>query len=112
MDLFACFVRKELNRGNWIEAVDSYRQVVLDSLVEALRMRYEPIHYNFRTRYVYSELPPAILRRLEPLFFVRDPEDLRRKFPVALAWFRRAIRRVGEAEVRTALPTIGGPVEA
>jgi len=112
MDLFACFVRKEMNRGNWIEAVDLYRQLVLDSLVEALRMRYGPIHYNFRTRYVYSELPPAILRRLEPLFFVRGPEDLRRKVPVALAWFRRAIRRVGEAAVRAALPASGRSVEA
>lgn len=81
------FVRKELNRGNPIEAAYNY-QMVLDLLVEALRMKHGPYHYNFRGRYVHDELPLPVLRRLQPLFFVRDPADLGRKERAVRAWYR------------------------
>ena len=51
-DIFLNFVQKEINRGNFIEAVDLYKGVVLDSLTEALRIRHNPVHHDFKTRYI------------------------------------------------------------
>src|SRR3989454_1304243 len=100
MELFGPFVPKEIHRGNWLEALELYRGIVLQSLIEALRMRYGPLHCDFRIRYVYRELPPEVLRRLERLAFVKDPDDLAVKYPQALVWFREAIEAVDERQVR------------
>jgi len=94
MELFGPFVQKELLRGHPLEALESYRGIVLQGLVEALRMRYGPHHYNFRMRYVYQELPPDVIHRLEDLAFVKDPDDLAGKCKKALAWFNEALREV------------------
>jgi len=51
-------------------------------------------------RYVYRELPPEVLRRLEHLAFVKDADDLAAKVEEALAWFREAIDAVDERQVR------------
>ena len=90
-EMFNIFVQKEINRGNWIEEVDLYKAVVLDSLVEALRMEHYPLHYDFKTRYVHRELPQGVVRRLMELYFVRDEEDLQKKYAEASEWFRGTI---------------------
>jgi hypothetical protein len=63
-------------------------------------MRYGPRHYDFRMRYVYRELPPEVVRRLEALTFIKDPEDLASKYREARAWFDKAIEEVDETQVR------------
>lgn len=100
MDLFGPFVLKEIYRKNWLEAPEFYRGIVLPSLVEALRMRHGPRHYDFRRRYVHRELPQDIVRRLEDLAFVKDPDDLAAKYRKALAWFREAIESINERQLR------------
>ena len=87
MEMFGIFVQKEINRGNDIEAVDLYNGLVLGSLVEVLRMRHGPLHYDFRTHYVHHELPPQVVSRLNDLFYVRDIADLQQKYLDALDWF-------------------------
>ena len=77
-----------------------YRALVLQSLVEALRMRYGPLHYDFRMRYVYRELPKDVVRKLERLAFVKDAKDLAAKHCEAVAWFDEAIRAIDETKVR------------
>ena len=100
MELFGPFVPKEIHRGNWLEALEFYRALVLQSLVEALRMRYGPLHYDFRMRYVYRELPKDVVRKLERLAFVKDAKDLAAKHREAVAWFDEAIRAIDETKVR------------
>src|SRR6266571_3162172 len=80
IELFGPFVPKEIHRRNWLEALEFYRGIVLPSLVEAIRMHYGPFHHDFRMRYVYRELPPEVLRRLERLVFLKDPDDLAAKY--------------------------------
>src|SRR3989441_11757863 len=63
-------------------------------------MHYGPLHYDFRMRYAYRELPRDVLRRLENLAFIKDPDDLAAKYPQAIAWFREAIEAVDERLVR------------
>ena len=87
VEMFGVFVRKEIDRGNRVEAVDLYQRLVLGSLVEVLRMRYGPLHYDFGTHYLRHELPADVLARLEGLFFVCDFDALKRDYVEALAWF-------------------------
>lgn len=102
-DTFACFVQKEINRKNWIEALDLYRGLVLDSLVEVLRIQNKPEHHQFRTRYIHYDLPPDIVRRLKALYFVKDEKELKQKYRLAERWFRDALREVDFAEIRRRL---------
>lgn len=90
--LFACFIEKEIRRGNWIEAIGHYRQVLVEPLMELLRMRHHPVHFGFGIRYVHQELPRRVLRRLQPLFFVRDEADLRGKARRAERWLLEEFR--------------------
>lgn len=87
MDLFQAFVQKEINRGHAVEALDIYRSVVLGSLTELLRIRYNPVHHGFQTRYLYRELPTDVVQKLESLYFVKDMEDLEGKCVSARRWF-------------------------
>src|SRR5256885_4018453 len=100
MELFGPFVEKELLRGHRLEALEFYRALVVPSLVRALRMRYGPRHHDFRMRYAYQEVPPDVVRRLEGLAFVTDPEDLATKYRQSRAWFDKAIEDVDEGQIR------------
>ncbi len=93
-DTFSGFVEKEINRGNWIEAMDLYNRIILGSLMQSLRMRYHPIHYDFGTRYIHYELPPEVVQRLVDLHFVRGPADLPGKAKEAERWFRETIHGI------------------
>jgi predicted nucleotidyltransferase len=86
-DMFSSFVTKEMKRGNHLEALDAYRVVVLNSLVEALRVRHHPLHHDFGMRYIYHELPQEDVERLEWLSFVPGPEGLGERAESARAWF-------------------------
>jgi hypothetical protein len=90
-EMFACFVIKEIERGNYIEAHDFYNRFVLGSLVEALRIKHKPVRHDFRTRYVHHDLPPEVVKELVGLYFVKEHEDLRQKYEAASKWFRRTI---------------------
>jgi hypothetical protein len=73
------FVEKELLRSHNLDAFGYYISLTLRPLVEALRLRHKPSHYNFGARYLYLELPPDVVAQLEPLFFVASAADLRNK---------------------------------
>jgi hypothetical protein len=87
LNLFDCFVEKELQRGNHLEALEIYRSVVLGSLIEVLRMKYHPLHHDFGTRYLHYELPPGVIKKLKALMYLKDEHDLRKKHKAALRWF-------------------------
>ena len=50
--------------------------------------------------YVYRELPPEVVRRLEALAFVKDPDDLATKSREALSRFHEATQQVDEKRFR------------
>lgn len=90
--MFNVFVQKEINRGNFIEALGLYHTLTLGSLVDALRIKHSPFHYDFKTRYIQYELPAEICRKLERLYFVKDTKDLKQKYREASNWFRELSR--------------------
>ena len=93
-ELFNIFVQKEINRSNYIQAIELYRGLTLAALVEALRMKHGPLHYDFKTSYVHHELPIETVSSLERLYFVKDPDDLKRKYRRATKWFEEAISEI------------------
>ena len=86
-DMFNIFVQKEIDRGNSLEAIDLYFDVTVSSLVEILRIKYFPLHHEFKMRYVNNELPADIVKKLEYLCFVRTMKDLQEKYGEATQWF-------------------------
>ncbi len=86
-DMFQSLVLKELHRGNDVEALQFYHGMTLRPLLELLRILHCPARFNFHTRYFYYDLPSDVIERLEPLFFVSGPEDLRQKHQEAIEWF-------------------------
>lgn len=92
--LFQAMVTKEIYRGYSIDALSFYQSVTLAPLVELLRITYQPFHYNFRGRYLYHELPQDIVARLEKLYFITDPDDLRKKQQEAEMWFGQLIAAI------------------
>jgi hypothetical protein len=92
-DMFNNFVEKEINRGNFLEAIEWYHVFTLASLVEALRIKHHPIHYDFRMRYIHYELPPETIKKLEHLYFIKDEKDLQEKYHKATRWFQEIISK-------------------
>jgi hypothetical protein len=90
MDTFQLFFDKEYNRGNYMDAFDFYYNFAIGSLLMVLRMKYSPYHYHFKSKYINYELPKDVIKQLEELYFVRDPEDLKRKYQQIKDWFSSA----------------------
>ncbi|MFX0088641.1 MAG: hypothetical protein ACFFA1_03545 [Promethearchaeota archaeon] len=90
--MFNSLVQKEINRSNYLEAVDLYYRLTLATLVEVLRIKYSPIHYDFQMRYVHYELPPKMINKLHKLYFVEDEKDLQKKYRKATSWIYEIVR--------------------
>lgn len=101
--LFQVEVLKELNRNNDIEAFSFYLGTTFRPLVEVLRIKYTPYHYNFHTRYVYYELPDAIVKRLQKLLFIPNGKALRIKQKEAEKWFLEIIDSIDIKAIKAAL---------
>jgi hypothetical protein len=102
-ELFQVFVLKELNRGNDIEALSYYISYTFKPLVELLRIKYNPYHYNFFTSYIYYELPYDIVKRLQKLYFVSDVEKLREFRDEAEDWFWDITRSINPDDFKNKL---------
>jgi len=97
--MFNIFVQKEINRGHQIEAIGLYHGLTLATLVEALRIKHNPIHYNFKMEYLHYELPSDVTKKLERLYFVKDAKDLQEKYYEAIKWFHRTIEAIDQKEI-------------
>jgi len=98
-DMFNNFVQKEINRGNHLEAIDLYHALTLAALVEALRIRYNPVHYDFKMRYIHYELQSESIKKLKHLYFVKDEKDLQEKYREAVKWFKETMSEINQKEI-------------
>jgi hypothetical protein len=98
-DLFNMVTQKELNRGNYLEAIDTYHMLTLASLVEALRITYHPLHHDFRMRYIHYELPSEVIKKLKRLYFVESEKDLQEKYYEATKWFQEVISQIDQKRI-------------
>lgn len=90
-EIFQVLVEKELNRANWVEAFGFYQGFTLQPLLEAVRMVHSPYHWNFSTRYFYYDLPEEWIEKIEPLYFIQNPADLKAKWQLAGTYFNKAL---------------------
>jgi hypothetical protein len=97
--MFNNFVQKEVNRKNYLEALDLYHLLTLSALVEMLRIKHNPVHYDFKMRYVHYELPQRVIQKLEDLYFVKNTEDLQEKHHKATEWFHELASTIDKKEV-------------
>jgi len=97
--MFNSFVQKEINRGNHLEALDIYRVLTLSVLIEVLRIKYNPTHYDFKMRYIHYELPSEVIGKLMRLHFVEDENDLEAKYHEATKWFHEVMSKIDQKEI-------------
>lgn len=90
--LYQVFVLKELNRGNDIEAFSYYLACTFRPLVEVLRIKHSPYHYNFHTSYIHYDLPADVVERLRKLIFITDRETLTKCREEAEKWFWEEVK--------------------
>ncbi len=94
VELFHCFVDKELARGRQLDALALYQSLVLGPLVETLRMIHDPYRFNFGARYLDFCLPAEIIQELRQLSFVGSPGELIVKKGFALGWLKRNLEAI------------------
>jgi hypothetical protein len=92
--LFQCLIKKELLRGNPIGAVSRYYSNTLHPLVTLLRIRHYPDRFDFGPDYAAIDLPPEVLQRITPLWFVRDVGDVEAKRAQAEEFFYEVLEEV------------------
>jgi predicted nucleotidyltransferase len=97
--MFHTMVEKEINRGNFPAAVDLYYRLILDSLIDALRLLHAPARFDFKVPYLNHDLPEPAHARLCDFFFVADVNDLRRKYEEASRWFRETLAEIDLARI-------------
>ena len=85
--MFAHMVEKECRRQHPIDASAFYQSMILQPLVELLRIRHDPWRHDFGLRYLHHALPAPVARRVEELCYVRNFADLQAKSRAALRWF-------------------------
>jgi hypothetical protein len=101
-EIFYIMPMKETNRKNHVEAMLFYLGQTYRPLVEVLRMKHCPQRYNYATRYVYYDLPPKVVKRLESLTFFR-PEDMEAKVEEVRKWFWEVAGSINEKEIKRLL---------
>ncbi len=98
-DMFNNFIQKEINRGNHLEAIDFYHGLTLAILVEALRIRYNPVHHDFKMHYIHYELPSDVIEKLKRLYFIKDEKDLQEKYNEATKWLPDIMLEIDQKKI-------------
>ena len=87
------FVKKEIYRRHFVEAVAGYHNYTLNPLVELLGMAYRPYKYDYKSRYISRDFPRDVVTQLESLFCIVD-DDLREKQQLAELLFAQTLTGV------------------
>ncbi|MEG4283918.1 hypothetical protein QUB68_12380 [Microcoleus sp. A006_D1] len=84
-------VKKEIYRGNLVDAIGNYHNWTLLPLVELLGTIYRPHRYDFKLKYFSRDFPVEIVDRVAPLFCIANLEDLAAKQQTAEAFFAETL---------------------
>ena len=97
-EFFLYQTEKEIIRGHYIDALAYYFDLTLKPLIRSLRVKYNPVHYNFELRYLYDELPEYLVKEIESLLSIADIDDLKIKLKMAEELYRREIKSIKNPE--------------
>lgn len=87
-ELFQPFVTKEVWREHPLDAWHFYQGLTLAPLITLLRMKHDPLRYDWSARYLHHLLPKAGAEKLTRLSYVGSPAELPARQTEAIAWFR------------------------
>ena len=90
-EFFQYQTEKEIIRGRFTDAIAYYFDLTLKPLIRLLRIKYNPVHYNFELRYLNDELPGNIVKEIEDLFCIKDIKDIGTKQKKAIDIYKREI---------------------
>lgn len=88
---FSIWVTKEINRNNYLEALNYYHQYILKPLVELCRIRYEPTKKDFYLKHIKHDLPERLVLLLEDLYNVNSIDKIKQKMVKAKELFHEMI---------------------
>lgn len=91
IEVYPTFVRKEIERRQFLGALGHYHRYVLEPLVEVLRLKHSPTKRNFYLKDVISDLPARLVPDLERYSRVHDLGDLEQLLPEALELMRETL---------------------
>ena len=80
------YVRKEILRQDALNALQFYRGITLNPLVELLRIKYDPARYNWSVRYLSHYLPADEADKLTELSYIANLDELAAKRESAEKW--------------------------
>ena len=87
-DFFAVWVQKEINRGNFLEALNCYHEYILSPLVEYIRIKYNPFKKDFGLKHIKLDLPEYIVEKLEYFHKVESIKTIKKKTEESAVYFK------------------------
>ncbi|MBN1151426.1 nucleotidyltransferase domain-containing protein [candidate division WOR-3 bacterium] len=89
-------IRKNCERGNFVDAKTSYDGVVNRYLASLLNLRYRSNKYDFGLRYARRDYPGEIFKKIESFLFISRPENLPEKFKEVMEMIEELTLELGE----------------
>lgn len=91
---FQAWVKKEILRGNFLEALSAYHTKVLEPLVELLRIQHTPKKSDYGLKHISRDLPKKIVLMLEDLHTVNSLQELSLKLKKANRLFLDTLKEM------------------
>lgn len=80
-------VKKQVLRGRFVDALESYFRGCFGRLSVLLNLKYRPEKFDFNLRYSYRVYPHDVNEKLKDLMLVKNEEDLLKKIDILETWF-------------------------
>lgn len=87
-EFFAIWIQKEINRNNYLEALNYYNEYILNPLVEYLRILYEPTKKDYELKHIKRDLPIDVVKKLECYYKISSIDEIGEKASEAVVFFR------------------------
>jgi len=72
-------LERELKRGNYLETLKPYHTLILDKVIEALRLLYCPQWPKIGLKHISLDLPQEIVQEIDDLYKVNSIEEIQEK---------------------------------
>lgn len=94
--LRAMCLERELRRGNFLEALKPYHDMILEKVLEALRLLHCPQWPNIGLKHISVDLPREIVQEVEDLYRVSSVEEIQNKSKKADKLLRKTLEELKE----------------
>lgn len=94
LPIFVSLVEKELQRGQFIDALAFYQNGVLRPTIEVMGMIHRPYKYDFGMRYLHRHFPEEARQLVYQLSYISGPDALIKELQTAKATFAQYAQQV------------------